>query len=454
VSHVTDEEISRLVSGRLQGSARLRVVRHLLSGCPECLPKSVPYLAVLQGREAEELSEAEAAVYEPVLDRSIADAIRHAARLAEEWEWRDRFLAEVRERKLAGFKAIIGAMDFEMPGRARIEAVLTLRLEARFRDPAEMRSLAEAATVTAANLGKEPPQRDRYAPAEIADLRARVWVEVANARRVCEDPTAAEEALGKAHDFRMQGTGDPLLTARWLDVLASLRTDQRQLDEAIAHLDEAHGVYLKEGETHLAGRALIKKGINIAYDDRPREAIAWFRQGLSLLDSQRDPDLRLTGDFSLLRALVESGEYRDGRRLLLESGLRQAFAAEPLKLLKIRWLEGITFAGLGKLRRAEHVFSEVEDGFFRAGLEYEAALVSLERAGVLLRLGRAAEVDAVVEEALETFLELQVNREALRAVRYLRESCAQKAATADLVRRVVDFLQKLESKPYLRFVPA
>jgi len=452
VSHVTDEEISLLASGRLQGGARLRVVRHLLSACPECLPKSVPYLAVLQGREAEELPEAEAAVYDPILARSIAGAIRHAARLAEEREWRDRFLAEVRERKLAGFKAIVDAMDWEMPGRAKIEAVLTLSFEARFRDPEEMRSLAEAATVTAENLDKA--QRGRYAPAEIADLRARVWVEVANARRVCEDPVAAEEALDKAQDFRMQGTGDPLLTARWLDVLASLRTDQRQLDEAITLLDEAHGIYLKEGETHLAGRALIKKGINIAYDDRPREAIAWFRQGISLLDSQRDSDLRLTGDFSLLRALVESGEYREGRRLLLESGLRQAFAAEPLKLLKIRWLEGITFAGLGKLRRAEHVFAEVEDGFFRAGLEYEAALVGLERAGVLLRQGRTDEVDAVVEEALETFLALQVSREALRALRYLRESCAQRAATADLVRRVVDFLQKLESKPYLRFVPA
>ena len=80
--------------------------------------------------------------------------------------------------------------------------------------------------------------------------------------------------------------------------------------------------------------------------------------------------------------------------------------------------------------------------------------MGLERAGVLLRQGRTDEVDAVVEEALEIFLALQVSREALRALRYLRESCAQKAATADLVRRVVDFLQKLKSKPYLRFVPA
>jgi tetratricopeptide (TPR) repeat protein len=454
VCHVTDEEISRLVSGRLTGAAHLRVFRHLLSACPVCSPKCAPYLAVLEGREAEDLPEAEAAVYESILDRTFAGAARHAAHLAEDRAWHDRFVAEVRAREIVGFDAIVDAMDWEMPGRAKVEALLTLSFEARYRDPEEMRSLAEGATITADNLGREPGQKERYAPAEVADLKARAWAELANAHRVCEDPTGAEEALSKAHDFQALGTGDPLLAARLLDVLASLRTDQRRLDEAVSLLDQIHLMYLNVGETHLAGRALISKGICIAYDDRPREAIAWFRQGLSLVDPQRDPELRLTGDFSLLRALVESGEYREGQRLLLESGLRHAFAAEPLKLLKIRWLEGITFAGLGKLQRAEHVFSEVEDGFLRAGLEYEAALVGLERAGVLLRQGRMDAMEAVVEEALETFRALQVGREAVRAVQYLWASCGRKAATADLVRRVIDFLQKLQSRPYLRFVPA
>jgi tetratricopeptide (TPR) repeat protein len=317
-----------------------------------------------------------------------------------------------------------------------------------------MRSLAEGAVVTADNLGREPAQRELYAPAEMADLKARAWAELANAHRRNEDFQGAEEALSKAHDFQARGTGDPLLAARLLDVLASLRTDQRHLEEAVALLDQVHAMYLRTGEAHLAGRALISKGINIAYDDRPREAITWFRQGLSLLDPKRDPELRWTGEYSLLHAFISCGEYREGRRLLLESGIRHAFAAEPLKLLKVRWLEGIIFVGLDKLGRAEQVFSEVEDGFLRAGLEYEAALVSLERAGVLLRQGRMDTTDAVVAEALETFRALQVGREAIRAVQYLRASCGRKAATAGLVRRVVDFLQQAQRRPYLRFVPA
>ncbi len=80
--------------------------------------------------------------------------------------------------------------------------------------------------------------------------------------------------------------------------------------------------------------------------------------------------------------------------------------------------------------------------------------MSLERAGVLVKQGRMAEVDAIVADVMETFEALQVNPEAVRALVYVQEFCAQKAATADLIRRVVDFLQKLQSKPYLRFVPA
>ncbi len=451
--HVSEEEISLLVSGHLKGADRLRVLRHLLSACPACLERSAPYKALLQGEPAPDLPEAATKVYEAVLDGALAAASRYAARLAEDRRWSERLLKKIRERKITGYRGIIDSIDRKMPLRAKVEALLALSFEARYRDPEEMRSLAEMAAYAASCMAKAKPG-ERLPQVEIADLNARALTELANACRVSEDTARAEETLSAAEDCRLLGTGDPLLKARRLDVLASLRSDQRRLDEAVAHLDRVHEIYLKEGETHLAGRALISKGINIHYDDRPREASAWYRKGISLLDAARDPELRLTADYSLFHAVVSCGEYREGRRLLLESGLRQAFADEPLKLLKLRWLEGIIFAGLSKLVRAEHVFSEVEDGFLAAGLEYEASLVSLERAGVLVKQGRMAEVDAIVADVMETFEALQVNPEAVRALVYVQEFCAQKAATADLIRRVVDFLQKLQSKPYLRFVPA
>jgi tetratricopeptide (TPR) repeat protein len=452
VRHVTEEEIWLFISGQLEGAGRLRVLRHLLSACAVCLGRSAAYRALLEGEPAPDLPESETAVYEIALDRALDGASRYAARLEDDRRWSERLLRKIREQKITGYRGIMDAIDWEMPQRAKVEALLALSFGARYRDAEEMRSLAEMAVFAASCLANAQPG-ERLPEAEIADLNARAFTELANARRRNEDFHGAEEALTNAEACRLCGSGDPLLEARRLDVLASLRTDQRHLDEAIAYLDRVHEIYLEHGETHLAGRALISKGINIAYDDRPREASTWFRKGISLLDAERDPELRRTAEYSLLHAFVSCGEYRDGRRLLLESGLRQAFVEEPLKLLKLRWLEGIIFAGLGKLARAEHLFSEVESGFFGAGLEYEAVLASLERAGVLLKQGRLAEVDAVVAEALETFEALHVNSEAVRALVYLQELCAQKSATADFVRRVIDFLQKVQSRPYLRFAP-
>jgi len=137
----------------------------------------------------------------------------------------------------------------------------------------------------------------------------------------------------------------------------------------------------------------------------------------------------------------------------MESGLRHAFADDPLNLLKLRWVEGKIFAGLGKLRRAGEIFTEVKEQFLRRDREYLVAMMDLELAGVLLRQGRADEVEPLAEEALEIFQDLEVGREALKAVRFLREACRRKQATADLVQQVVTFLNRLERQPGLRFVP-
>jgi len=458
VRHVTDAEIRLLVSGRLEDQLeeRRRIVRHLLSACPDCLPKITPYASLLDDDEEVAISAMpvfdDEAAYDGILERSLAAAVRREAEARHERAWRDRFLADVRSRGLIGFDAIVDAISDEMPARARLESLLALSFEARYRNPREMLLLARGAQVVAISLGKEP-DRDLYSPAEVADLRAQAWAELANAYRVCEDIEAAASALAQAFAAREDGSDDRCLLARLLDVQASLLTDQRRLDEAVHLLDTVHDIYLQVGESHLAGRALVSKGISIHYDGRPAEAVGVLRKGLGLLDSQRDPQLLATGHQALLDAMAANGEYSAAKRLLFESGLRHVFAADPLNLLKLDWLEGRILAGLHKLPQAERVLAVVQGGFHDAGLDYEASLVALERAGVLLQQGQAAEVEALAEEALETFLLLDIGHEAVHAVRYLQEAVRQRVATAGLVRQVLDFLQRLERRPYLRFTP-
>jgi hypothetical protein len=78
-------------------------------------------------------------------------------------------------------------------------------------------------------------------------------------------------------------------------------------------------------------------------------------------------------------------------------------------------------------------------------------MLDLELAEVLLRQGRSEEVEPLAEEALEIFQELRVDREALRAVHTLRNACRRRLVTAELVRHVVTFLNRLERRPGLHF---
>lgn len=335
-----------------------------------------------------------------------------------------------------------------VPARTRIEHLLELSHEMRYRDPEKMWILARGAASAARTL-----EVGRYTPAQKLDLRARTQIELANALRLKHDFAHAEDCLEEAATLIEQGDCNPQTEGRLMDVYASFLMDQRQLEEAFLLLDKLYRHYLDYGETHLAGRSLISKGIALHYDDRHQQAVGALRKGLAAIIPDRDPKLLSSGQQALLHALVDAKEYSEAGKLLMESGLRHAFADDPLNLLKLRGIEGKIFAGLGKLRRAEKIFTEVKEGFDRRDREYLVAMLDLELAGVLLRQGRADEVEPLAEEALEIFQDLEVGREALRAVRFLQSACRQKLATATLVQQVVAFLHRCEHQPGLRFVP-
>ena len=120
----------------------------------------------------------------------------------------------------------------------------------------------------------------------------------------------------------------------------------------------------------------------------------------------------------------------------------------------MRWLEGKIHAGLGRLRKAETALTAARQGFFEKLQNYDAALVGLDLLGVWLRQGRAAEAQGLAEDVLETFLELGIQSEARKALRFLHEACSQRAATPFLVKQVADFLRQVEWQPLLRFAPA
>jgi len=446
--HVTDEDLRRFAAKGLELAHRQHILVRLLSQCPECREMASRLVEPLPNTKAPLVFPAEAA-YEGVIARLFGAVPSLLARMRAENAAREGFLALVRPLDLS-CEEILDRLDDTLPARARADALLTLSFEQRARNPGKMLALAVAAQGIAGSLPGSAAGEE-YAPTEIADLQARVWGEQANAYRVSEDHAAAEHALTQAALARPKGSGDPLIVARLLDVEASLRTDQRRFEEADRLLHLVQGLYQRAGEIHLAGRARISRGIGLHYDGRYPEAVAMLREAVGLLDPDRDPQLLAIARQHFLFSLTANGELAEAAELYLRSGLREAFAGEPLNRLKVRWLEARLNAGLGKVRRAEKAFAEVHGGFLAAGVDYEGALVGLEYAGVLFEQGRFDEVEARAGEALETFERLAIGAEAVKAVRALRNAFVARRATQALVREVVQFLERFDRRPHLRF---
>jgi tetratricopeptide (TPR) repeat protein len=327
-------------------------------------------------------------------------------------------------------------------------AFLEKSFAARHSDARVMYSFAEKASYVAE---KTPPEK--HPPGVVFDLRARTEIELANALRVNDRFAEAEAALERAEVWLAQGSGDLSLSARLCDVKASLCDDLRRLPEALELLDEAGRLYTEIGDLHLAGRAIVSRARVVYSAGYPAEAVRLLEEGMALLDRDRDPGLGHSCAQALIGYLVESGDYRRAGTLLMESGLGEAFAGEPLNRLRLRWVEARIFAGNGRLERAELIFKQVRSGFQEHGLEYDAALAGLDLAAVWLRQGgKDTHVHVLAAEMTETFRRLDLpTRDAWAALHMLKLTCEDKTVTRDLVERIRRFLARYQLDPRQRF---
>jgi tetratricopeptide (TPR) repeat protein len=416
MKHLSMGEVERLVAGRLEAAARRRAVRHLLTGCKLCGGRLTDAAQGLfaSGLAAGNPREEEA--YDAPIDRAAAAALDFQARWRRDRERLARCLDLIR-RSPQGYDGLSFEQVQEFQGRPLVEALLQASFEVRYKDQQAMRWLAYNAMTAAENLCTK-----EYGPASTFDLRARAWAELANAYRVNEEIEEAAEAFRRARERLAEGSGNLLLLARVGDLEASLLSDQRRLDEACELLDGVYRLYLQLGDPHLAGRALVKRAVATRYRGEPRLSVEVFREALSLIDAERDPQLVAIGQQGLVGTLADCGQFGEAGRLLLESGLRRTFAAEPVALLKVRWVEAKILGGLGKLSQAERALIEVRNEFLRIGNNAEAALVGLDLADIWLRQKKVGELEQLSRSMLATFRSLGIQQEADQALRFLRET--------------------------------
>lgn len=434
--HPTAAELDCLLLGSLAKEQVRPVVTHLLRGCASCQER----LIELAGKRRADRRAPSPLMVEG--DQAYDTAIERALATAQEEIRVQEALAVLAEQ---GLQSLIEGPQ-RLQGVPVVQALLRHSWNLRHDDPAQAVQMAWHAikavdTLSGDSLGEE----------RISDLRCQAYATLGNACRVTDDLAKAESHFQTAFHWYAEGTGNELLLARLTDLQASLHMDQRRVDMALSGLDTVYAIYLAHGEDHLAGRALISKGIYTGNANDPEGAIRLLNQGLAQIDTRNDPDLTFRAIHSMAWFMLDLGRFREAQALVRQNAWRYERQAFQADLLRLGWLEGRAAAGLGDLNFAERALREAIEGFEAAGRHYDAALASLDLAVVYLRQGRAADTQTTVLQAADIFLSLRIGREALSAVLVLQSAFKQELMAQALLEKSARFLRRAEYDPTVSF---
>jgi hypothetical protein len=136
---------------------------------------------------------------------------------------------------------------------------------------------------------------------------------------------------------------------------------------------------------------------------------------------------------------------------LVEEVRRSPAGLGKIDLARIPWLEGRLQSGLGHPREACRLLARARRKFEAEGMHYDVALALMEEAGLLLDEGRTAEVKVLTLPLAKVFESKGVHREALAAVKIFQEAVELETATAELARRILQYLFRARHDQGLRF---
>lgn len=285
----------------------------------------------------------------------------------------------------------------------------------------------------------------------INDLKGRAWINVANACRIRFDVGEATRAFEKAEECLAQGTRDPRRRADLLVHKSILLQEQHRFEEAERLADQALAIHRwarnREGECE----GLITKANLHEIQGDVEGAIRVLEEAERLLDASFDPYLMMCVRLSRVYYLSIAGEAAAAQALLPEAWALARNVGKRLDRLRLRWTEARIAMGLEQTGRAETLLREVRDGFLEEGIGYDAALVSLELATLLLEQNRVGETKDLAREMLRVFESLDIRREAFAALIMFHKAALQEQATVEMARDLVRSLQCVRVNPALRY---
>jgi tetratricopeptide (TPR) repeat protein len=321
------------------------------------------------------------------------------------------------------------------------QILLKTSRETSFDDPPAAVNLAELAVAVAEGLGTA------YDPCWVADLQARSYACLGNARRILGELRSAETAFREAENRLRDSTGNPLVAAEILGMKGSLRRGQRRFPDALKLITQAFDLYRENGDVHGAALSCLKQAKVLEESGELETALDLLREAVENIDSAVEPRLSLYARFNLTACLGLTGRFGEAEELL--PALHQAFEqlAKPLDLVRLRWLDAKIAFGLGRTAEAETVFREIQKEFLSKGMGYDTALVSLDLAILYIQEQRTIELKRLAVEILPIFEARDVHREALATLVVFQRACEQERLTIQPATQLAAKLRRDQPSP-------
>jgi transcriptional regulator with XRE-family HTH domain len=294
----------------------------------------------------------------------------------------------------------------------------------------EALALAELALSIAERVPGEEGWRSR--------LKAYCWAHVANARRVANDLSGADEAFARAWDlWRAGAESDPELFPEWrlYDLEASLRRDERRFSEALNLLDRARAAC---GDAPIAtGRILLKRESVFLQMGDTSNALTALTEAAAFVEASGDARLAFSLLFKSAHHLFYLERFQEAAEVLPQVREMAVQQSNELDLIRVSWLTAKVAAGQRRTDEAIAGLEQVRQDFTSRNLPYDAALSSLDLAVLWLKACRTAEVRELAVAMGWIFKTKGIDREALAALRLFCDAARQEIATVELARKVI-----------------
>ncbi len=358
----------------------------------------------------------------PALERQVA---RHRARA--DARWRDILEApagRVRTLLENSPPATLVALAYEFMRRSYAN---------RFGDATETLRLAELGLAAA----RAAAGRGYLAPASEADLIGEALLYHANARRLAANIRGAQASLTEADAYLRAGTRDRGLRADWLGFLGALRVAQRRLDDGAACFEREIRLRRLERQTGRLGAAWINLGWARATAGDIRGGCAALKAGLPLVE---DHNLAVLALMSVAEAVARTGDGLQAWRLIRRAeAIAQVIDSDSFEP-NIDWIKGLALMNLGQLAEADRLFAQAQARLADQGKTFKAALASLDRACVLIRLRRTEELHHLTKTAYDVFTNEGLDERALAAFMVLHQAVREGQAGSRLTVNVANFV--------------